>query len=45
VFRQLAIVDEHMGDHVGAVAASRRALELKRYDPRSQALLKALAGQ
>jgi hypothetical protein len=45
MFRQLALVDEHLGDHTGAVAAARRALELDRYDPRSQALLKALAGQ
>jgi putative inorganic carbon (HCO3(-)) transporter len=45
MFRQLALVDEHLGDHTGALAAARRALELDRYDPRSQALLKALAGQ
>jgi putative inorganic carbon (HCO3(-)) transporter len=45
MFRQLALVDEHLGDHTGAVAAARRALELDRYDPRSQALLKALVGQ
>ena len=45
MFQELAIVDEHLGDHAGAVAAARRALELDRYDPRSQALLKRLTGQ
>jgi tetratricopeptide (TPR) repeat protein len=44
-FQELAIVDEHLGDHAGAVAAARRALELDRYDPRSQALLRTLTGQ
>jgi hypothetical protein len=45
MFRALAIVDEHLGDHAGAVAAARRALELDRYDPASRALLKKLTGQ
>jgi O-antigen ligase len=45
MFRELAIVDEHLGDHVGAVAAARRALELDRYDTNSQKLLKTLTGQ
>lgn len=45
MFRQLAIVDEHLGDHAGAVAAARRAVELDRYDPQSRALLKTLTGQ
>jgi O-antigen ligase len=45
MFRQLANVDEHLGDHAGAVAAARRALELDRYDPTSQALLKTLTSQ
>jgi len=45
MYQELAIVDEHLGDHAGAVAAARRALELDRYDPRSQALLKRLTGQ
>jgi len=44
MFRELAIVDEHLGDHAGAVTAARRALELDRYDPESQALLKQLTG-
>jgi putative inorganic carbon (HCO3(-)) transporter len=45
MFRELAIVDEHLGDHAAAVAAARRALELDRYDPESQLLLKRLTGQ
>ena len=45
MFRHLAIVDEHLGDHAGAVAAARRALELDRYDAESQQLVKRLAGQ
>ena len=45
MFRELAIVDEHLGDHAAAVAAARRALELDRYDPDSQQLLKRLTGQ
>jgi hypothetical protein len=43
MFRELAIVDEHLGDHASAVAAARRALELDRYDPASQALFKKLS--
>jgi putative inorganic carbon (HCO3(-)) transporter len=42
MFRELAIVDEHLGDHTGAVAAARRALELDRYDPDSKSLLAKL---
>jgi len=45
MFRHLAIVDEHLGDHAGAVAAARRAVELDRYDPESRALLQKLTGQ
>jgi O-antigen ligase len=45
MFRELAIVDDHLGDRVGAVAAARRALELDRYDTNSQKLLKTLTGQ
>ncbi len=44
MFRALAGVDEHLGDHAGAVAAARRALELDRYDTKSQDLLKSLTG-
>ncbi len=44
MFRHLAIVDEHLGDHAGAVAAARRAVELDRYDPESRALLQKLTG-
>jgi O-antigen ligase len=44
MFRELAIVDEHLGDHAGAIAAAQRALELDRYDPASQTLLKQLGG-
>jgi O-antigen ligase len=44
MFRELALVDEHLGDHAGAVAAARRALELDRYDPESKALLNKLIG-
>jgi putative inorganic carbon (HCO3(-)) transporter len=42
MFRELAIVDEHLGDHTGAIAAANRALELDRYDPESKRLLKTL---
>ena len=45
MFRELAIVDEHLGDHIGAVAAARRALQLDRYDTDSQKLLKTLTSQ
>jgi hypothetical protein len=45
MFRELAIVDEHLGDHPGAVAAARRTLELDRYDPGSKVLLNRLMGQ
>jgi O-antigen ligase len=45
MFRELAIVDEHLGDHLGAVAAAGRALELDRYDVDSQTLLKRLTGR
>ncbi len=45
MFRQLANVDEHLGDHARAVTVARRALELDPYDPVSQALLKKLTGQ
>jgi O-antigen ligase len=45
MFRELALVDEHLGDHVAALAAARRALSLDRYDPDSQKLLKQLTGQ
>jgi tetratricopeptide (TPR) repeat protein len=45
MFRELAIVDEHLGDHAGAVAAARRALELDRYDTASQKLVKTLTGE
>jgi putative inorganic carbon (HCO3(-)) transporter len=41
-FRHLAVTDEHLGNHAGAVAAARRAVELDRYDPDSQALLAKL---
>lgn len=44
MFRELAIVDEHLGDHAAAIAAARRALELDRYDRDSQSLLKRLTG-
>jgi putative inorganic carbon (HCO3(-)) transporter len=41
-FRHLAITEDHLGDHAGALAAARRAVELDRYDPDSQALLAKL---
>ena len=44
-FRPLAITDEHLSDHASAVAAARRAVELDRYDPVSQALLATLTGK
>jgi hypothetical protein len=44
-FRHLAVVDEHLGDHTGAVAAAQRALQLDRYDPVSKALLTRLMAQ
>lgn len=45
MFRELAIVDEHLGDHAAAVAAASRALELDRYDPASRKLLTLLRGE
>ena len=42
MFRDLAIVDEHLGDHAAALAAARQALSLDRYDKDSQALLTRL---
>jgi O-antigen ligase len=45
MFRELALVDEHLGDHAGALAAARRALELDRYDTDSQKLLASLSAQ
>lgn len=44
-FRHLAITDERLGDHAGAVAAARRALDLDRYDKDNQALLAQLTSQ
>jgi O-antigen ligase len=41
-FQHLAITEEHLGDHVAAVTAARRALELDPYDPNSKALLAKL---
>jgi hypothetical protein len=45
MFRNLAIVDEHLGDHAAALAAARQALALDRYDKDSQALLQKLESQ
>jgi putative inorganic carbon (hco3(-)) transporter len=42
MFRDLAGVDEHLGDHAAALAAARQALSLDRYDTVSQALLAKL---
>jgi hypothetical protein len=42
MFRDLAAVDEHLGDHAAALAAARRALSLDRYDKDSQALVARL---
>jgi putative inorganic carbon (HCO3(-)) transporter len=42
MFRNLAVVDEHLGDHAAALAAARQALSLDRYDKDSQALLARL---
>jgi hypothetical protein len=42
MFRDLAIVDEHLGDRAAALAAARQALSLDRYDKDSQALLTRL---
>lgn len=44
MFRALALVDEHLGDHAGAIAAARYALYLDRYDKDSQALVTKLGG-
>jgi len=44
MFRDLAIVDETLGDHAGAVAAARRAVQLDRYDAESRKLLARLGG-
>ena len=43
LFRHLAIVEEHFGDHASALAAARRAVELDRYDSISQKLLQQLS--
>jgi O-antigen ligase len=43
-FQNLAMVDEHLGDHAAALAAARRALSLDPYDPDSRALLTKLGG-
>ena len=44
MFRDLALVEEHFGDHAAALAAARMALSLDRYDTDSQALVKKLGG-
>jgi O-antigen ligase len=44
MFRDLAAVDEHLGDHAAALAAARQALSLDRYDTVSQALVTRLEG-
>jgi hypothetical protein len=44
-FRHLAITEEHLGDHAGAVAAAERAVELDRFDPASLALLAKIKGE
>jgi hypothetical protein len=44
MFRNLATVDEHLGDHAAALAAARQAVAFDRYDPASQALLAKLEG-
>jgi len=44
MFRDLATVDEHLGDHAAALAAARRAFSLDPYDPDSLALLTKLGG-
>jgi len=45
MFRELAIVDEYLGDHTGAVAAAKRALELDRYDTLSKDLVARLTAR
>jgi hypothetical protein len=42
MFRDLAIVDDHLGDHAAALVAARQALSLDRFDKDSQALLARL---
>jgi O-antigen ligase len=42
MFRDLATVDEHLGDHAAALTAARHALYLDRFDIVSQALLTKL---
>jgi tetratricopeptide (TPR) repeat protein len=44
MLRDLATVDEHLGDHAAALAAARHALSLDRYDTVSQALVTRLGG-
>jgi O-antigen ligase len=44
MFRDLAIVDEHFGDHAAALAAARQAFSLDRFDKDSQALVTRLGG-
>ena len=45
MYRDLAIVDEHLGDHAAALSAARHALSLDRYDKDSQALVQRLESQ
>ncbi|TMF74720.1 MAG: hypothetical protein E6I12_13640, partial [Chloroflexi bacterium] len=45
MYRDLALVDEHLGDHTAALAAARHALSLDRYDKDSQALVQKLESQ
>lgn len=44
MFRHLAAVELHFSNRSAALAAARRALELDRYDPASQNLVRQLAG-
>jgi putative inorganic carbon (HCO3(-)) transporter len=44
-FRHLAITEDQLGDHLAAIAAAKRAVQLDRFDPDSQALLAKLKNE
>jgi tetratricopeptide (TPR) repeat protein len=43
-YRYLALADEVAGDHAGALAAARKAVELDRFDPINEAVLHLISG-
>jgi hypothetical protein len=43
-YRYLALADEVAGDHAGALTAARKAVELDRFDPINEAVLRLISG-